>query len=33
MEPAQRELFIDAVFDVLSATEARTLAELSGDFV
>lgn len=33
MEPAQRELFIDAVFDVLSATEARTLAELSGDWL
>jgi len=33
MEPAQRELFIDAVFDVLSATEAKTLSELSGDWL
>lgn len=33
MAPAQRELFIDAVFDVLSATDAKTFSELGGDWL
>jgi hypothetical protein len=33
MEPAKRELFIDAVFDVLSSTDAKTFSELGGDWL
>jgi len=33
MEPARREQFVDALFEIISATQATTLTELSADWL